>query len=362
MYMKKKITHLPSTTPSTESFRLTDSMKHYVRQDNCFDLLRYFFALLIVAFHFSVLACSEYSGRIIDQAGPISVKAFFIMTGFLVTYSYLRNEHDLRKYFRKRFTRVLPAYVGVVGVGFIVCMALSSYSVTEFLSTGKCWKYLGVNLLMLNWLQPSLPGVFDACQMTAVNGSLWTMKFEVIFYVLLPLFIRGLRTSAGYYIMGALIIATCYIYPHAPIQLQDFYFFLSGAAILFLLDWLARRHRFRNAFLLSVIVEMLLYIPDYDGLSYVYDTLRTLEIVTFPIILIFLAYNLPIPKTLSSLPNVTYGIYLYHFPVVQIIVQTGLFRGNVVLMFIATYVLTGIMATLSYLLIERRYLRRRVVK
>ena len=359
--MKKKIPHIPPTTPNPESFLLTDSMKHYIRQNNCFDLLRYFFALLIVAFHFSVLVNSECDGRI-AQAGPISVKAFFIITGFLVTYSYLRNEHDLRKYFRKRFMRILPAYVVVVVLGFIVCMALSSYSVVDFLTTGKCWKYLGVNLLMLNWLQPSLPGVFESCQMTAVNGSLWTMKFEVIFYVILPLIIRGLRTSAGYYILGALVIATCYIYPHAPIQLQDFYFFLSGVAILFSLDWLARGHRFRNAFLLSVIVEMMLYIPDYDGFPYVYDTLRTIEIVTFPTILIFLAYNLPIPKALRSLPNVSYGIYLYHFPIVQVIVQTGLFRDNVVLMFIATYVLTGIMATLSYLLIERRYLRRRVVK
>ncbi len=359
--MKKKIPHLSSTASGPESFLLTDSMKHYVRQNNCFDLLRYFFALLIVASHFSVLVNSEYSERI-AQTGPIRVKAFFIITGFLVTYSYLRNEHDLRKYLRKRFMRILPAYVVAVILGFIVCMTLTSYSVIDFLSTVESWKYLGANLLMLNWLQPSLPGVFESCQMTAVNGSLWTMKFEVIFYLLLPLFIRGLRTSAGYYILGALVIATFYIYPRAPLQLQYFYFFLSGVAILFSLDWLAHGHRFRNAFLLSVIVEMLLYIPDYDGMLYVYDALRTLEIITFPLILIFVAYNLPIPKALSSLPNVTYGIYLYHFPVVQVIVQTGLFRGNVVLMFIATYVITGIMATLSYLLIERRYMRRRVVK
>ena len=56
--MKKKIPHIPPTTPNPESFLLTDSMKHYRRQNNCFDLLRYFLALLIVACHFSVLVNS----------------------------------------------------------------------------------------------------------------------------------------------------------------------------------------------------------------------------------------------------------------------------------------------------------------
>lgn len=87
-------------------------------------------------------------------------------------------------------------------------MLLSSYSVADFLASKESWKYLGSNLLMLNWLQPSLPGTFTRCHMTAVDGALWTMKFELLFYVLLPLFVRALRSSVGYYLLGAWVLAT----------------------------------------------------------------------------------------------------------------------------------------------------------
>lgn len=106
-------------------------MKHYVRRNNCFDLLRYLFALLIVAFHFSVLTHAEWSEMMV-QSGPLSVKAFFVMTGFLVAYSFLQHEHHLQKYFRKRFERILPAYVVVVLFCFLLGMMLSSYSVADF--------------------------------------------------------------------------------------------------------------------------------------------------------------------------------------------------------------------------------------
>lgn len=336
-------------------------MKHYVRRNNCFDLLRYLFALLIVAFHFSVLTHAEWSEMMV-QSGPLSVKAFFVMTGFLVAYSFLQHEHHLQKYFRKRFERILPAYVVVVLFCFLLGMMLSSYSVADFLASKESWKYLGSNLLMLNWLQPSLPGTFTRCHMTAVDGSLWTMKFELLFYVLLPLFVRALRSSVGYYLLGAWVLATFWIYPQAPPQLKYFCFFLSGMGVLFSIDWLNRGNRFRNVFVCSVLIELLLYVPSYDGMPLLYEQLRTLEVFSYPIFLIYLAYNLPVPKVLLSLPNVTYGIYLYHFPVVQAIVQTGVFRGHGLLMFLSVYGITFVLAILSYMFIERKYIRSHIAK
>lgn len=59
--MKRKLPYPSSFSSPLQTFRLTDGMKHYVRRNNCFDLLRYLFALLIVAFHFSVLTHAEWS-------------------------------------------------------------------------------------------------------------------------------------------------------------------------------------------------------------------------------------------------------------------------------------------------------------
>ena len=48
-------------------------------------------------------------------------------------------------------------------------------------------RYLGWNLAFLNFMEPALPGVFEANRFTEINGALWTLKIEVMFYLVLPL-------------------------------------------------------------------------------------------------------------------------------------------------------------------------------
>ena len=47
-------------------------------------------------------------------------------------------------------------------------------------------------------MEPNLPGVFAGNTVTEVNGALWTLKIEVMFYLILPLLVWLLRFAGRY--------------------------------------------------------------------------------------------------------------------------------------------------------------------
>ncbi len=67
----------------------------------------------------------------------------------------------------------------VVGA-FITSLPLRRYFSSQWV------RYVLANLLFLNFLAPTLPGVFDANPEGALNGALWTLKIEVMFYASVP--------------------------------------------------------------------------------------------------------------------------------------------------------------------------------
>lgn len=46
----------------------------------------------------------------------------------------------------------------------------------------EVFKYVAANLVFLNFTHPNLPGLFESNSLQAINGALWTLKIEVMFY------------------------------------------------------------------------------------------------------------------------------------------------------------------------------------
>jgi peptidoglycan/LPS O-acetylase OafA/YrhL len=113
-----------------------------------------------------------------------AVKALFVISGLLIYRSYSRSS-SLASYLEKRVRRIYPAYFTIVVFAAIALWPLSTLPCSLYFAAGF-WKYLGANLLFLNFLAPSLPGVFASNSMPAVNGALWTLKIEVAFYLFVP--------------------------------------------------------------------------------------------------------------------------------------------------------------------------------
>src|SRR5919202_6902091 len=159
---------------------------------NNFDLLRFLFAATVCIFHAYALSGENLPGWMAAVLSPkVAVEGLFVVSGFLVIMSYERSSSTL-SYINKRVRRVYPAYFVVVMLCALSLWTVSSHNLEHYFSLG--WlKYVVANLAFLNFLQPTLPGVFEGNRFHAVDGALWTLKVEVMFYAAVPIIVYLVR-------------------------------------------------------------------------------------------------------------------------------------------------------------------------
>lgn len=328
---------------------------------NNFDLLRLLFAGTVCLVH-----CHELSGlpqletltRFLSSA--VAVKSFFVISGFLIFMSCERSS-SLTRYAGKRLRRIYPAYATVIVVAAFGLVAVSTESAATYFS--QDWlRYLLANLVFLNFLQPTLPGVFEGNRMTAINGALWTLKIEVLFYLSVPLFIllfkrfgrlTVLFSGYGLSIVYALICASLAertglaLYEQLGRQLPgQLGYFLAGAFFYYYLPWL---EKWRWQFL---IPALLLLLVDRAFLP-----LPALEPFALATTVVFFALFGPVIPA-GRYGDFSYGVYILHFPLIQLLWHDGRLNDSPWLFLTVTVVLTMTSATLLWHGIEKRFLLR----
>lgn len=151
-----------------------------VQKENGFTAIRIFCALIVVYEHFIILTGVNLP---MFELRGIAVNVFFILSGFWVTRS-LYTSKSLLEFYKKRVKKIFPAYLTVVFAAAILLVFISTLTIRQYFTDSGFWKYLVANISTLNFIHPSLPGVFNG---EPVNGSLWTIKVELGFYIILPL-------------------------------------------------------------------------------------------------------------------------------------------------------------------------------
>ncbi|RZJ56218.1 MAG: acyltransferase [Flavobacterium sp.] len=326
---------------------------------NCFDFLRFFFAANVLLSHISELSQNKNLYFLSNFANAIiGIKAFFVISGFLVAKSYV-NTPSLKTYFIKRAKRILPAYVVVILLSVLVFAFFSSYSFLEYFSDSGVYKYLGWNLVFLNFMQPCLPGLFENNLLCAVNGALWTLKIEESFYLVLPVIFFAIRKTKKSF----LILITLYVlsllywfvmnYENQYVlakQLPGYLAYFVTGIFVFLNFEFIMLHKIKFFFLSVFLLAAYYFSVPQMNLFYP---------AAFGFIIIIAAYNLKWFNNFGKYGDFTYGLYIYHFPIIQLFRQYDLFeKYNPYLMTIVVILIAMVFAVLSWFIVEKRFLDR----
>lgn len=297
--------------------------------------MRLIFATMVVTFHMFFLAdvpSWRIAEPVLREAAALGVQGFFVLSGYLVYDSLIRSR-SLIEYAYKRFRRIYPAYAAVIICCAIGALAVSPEARGDLASVGR---YVGWNLAFANFLAPELPGIFQNNLETQVNGALWTLKIEVMFYLVLPALAWILRISGRSRLLvviaiyvGAEIwrqtlvhVATAQL-PHNRMLIElshqlpgQMSFFIVGIALA---EW---RVRFTWRSPLPVVGATLLV------LSVQFAWLESFRALGVGIVAVWLAIGLPRLSDAARFGDISYGIYITHFPIIQAVVAIGLFSTS----------------------------------
>lgn len=332
-------------------------------RENNFSFLRLGAATLVLVSHGYDLAqvgyepFRDWSG--FDSFGGLAVSTFFVISGFLVTASLSRSRSAV-KYLKNRCLRIFPALIGVVLLcAFVLGPLLTYFSLGDYLRNPTTWDYLR-NIYLFE-LRYDLPGVFESNAWgRAVNGSLWTLPMEFAAYLLLLLiFLFGGLNTRFLFCVGTLLAAVQLkladwlgiqdaVFLSMPLMptLKNWTFFVAGALIFCLRD----RIPFHPLYFLCGLSLFFIGFHHPIGIA--------IYLVVWPYLVIFAAHAVvPVLNKLDRFGDISYGVYLYAFPVQQTILYFSQGKLGIHGFNLLAAAIVFVFATLSWFLIEKPTLR-----
>jgi peptidoglycan/LPS O-acetylase OafA/YrhL len=239
------------------------------------------------------------------------VFVFFAVSGFLITQSLDRGSP--RRFVVSRTLRLFPGLaVSLLLVIFVMGPLVTETSVAAYLADPATWTAL-VRNLTLAFPQYTLPGVFDDNPYPSVQGSIWTLIYEVICYagVLVLGLIKALRSQRQMSVLITIYAAVWLFLEFAPTALPGRLEQLRQLSLPFAVG--IAFYIWRDRIILSVwLMGALLAVAFLARESSLWEPMLILALAyaTF-----WLAYVPAGPIRLyNRVGDYSYGTYIYAFP------------------------------------------------
>jgi peptidoglycan/LPS O-acetylase OafA/YrhL len=172
---------------------------------NALTSVRFFAALWVIAYHqsasngwlFGTLSAGPLPIFHGVQTGYVAVGMFFVLSGFILAYTYSKPPLRTRSFLTARFARIYPVYV--LGLVLALPAVVFPWRHHHLPPTGTAIGSLVLPVFLLQAWHPSYALVF--------NGPGWSLSAETFFYLMFPLLIPMIRGRTRPQLLGALVIA-----------------------------------------------------------------------------------------------------------------------------------------------------------
>ncbi len=338
---------------------------------NAIGFLRLAFAALVVLSHayplggFGEDPLSRWSGGH-EDLGNLAVAGFFVLSGFLITRSAERAR-TIGRFLWHRFLRIFPA--------FWICLLLTAVAFAPIVALLEGRGFAGY---LASPIDPPLRYVLANADLTmrqygiagllqkvpypsAFDGSLWTLRFEFGCYLVIGVLAAAAIARRRRWMIAALT-AVLFLTYALPVTFAGFtsarfpldvvaqgnnrlvaelvvYFFMGATAYLYR-DRLVLTRPIGIAG--AVVALVALHTPIYPLIAP----------VAFSAAALWMAADLPL-RDVDRRADLSYGLYIYAFPLQQIALLCGLARFGVAAYTAVPLAGALAMACGSWFLIER---------
>jgi peptidoglycan/LPS O-acetylase OafA/YrhL len=324
-------------------------------RSNALNALRLAMAAEVILWHsFAVTGGRLPSAAARQLLFGVGVDGFFAISGFLITASWLNNPR-VRAYVVNRALRILPGlYVCLAVTAFVIApigVAIQGGPAARLLLSSAPFEYVLENAAIVV-LRFDVGGTPTGVPISGMwNGSLWTLIYEVLCYAAVAVLgLAGLahrRWTSAVMLALSVLLAACLppmtfpgVWSNWQCIARFAIMFAAGALIYQWKDTIPARWSLVALCVVIVLASGLL--PDYRLVGGV------------PLAYALIISGALIHNRYLRLPtDLSYGVYIYAFPVQQLLVISGLEGMNPFVFAIIATAATLPVAALSWFLIEK---------
>lgn len=317
---------------------------------NNFDFLRFTLATLVILSHCWCVLDGSYDNEPLYAAtegqtfiGSLAVAGFFLISGYLITGSWLRSK-SISRYISNRARRILPGYIVVTILSAIIVAPLAG---VRELTKARCLMWLKRAVIIDYTFDPE--AFLNNPQPYNINASLWTIRYEILCYCAIPFVLLILKVLPRWTIilptLAFVVLAGLHVKWPGLSHSNLYACFVVGAAVYVLRDQI----QFNLAGALISVVLLVIASRTH--------TLGYLIPLAGGYVIFYIAFRQGILNHFGKYGDFSYGIYLYSFPIQQLLAQAWPNCGKPVL-FVVASLLSIACGAASWFFVEKPFMIR----